>query len=150
MNAAQIMSTSRTELALLTGQTNKQLFQPKPVIKSEVLDQTEKVNFRKSQFPYQHQQQNYFEPNHPCSQFVKESELGSCHDEQLSYQGILPCNELMYSDKSNQTNRQYVSHDNIQVTTDSQQLLSSHVKKTELRNSMFQKTMSQDAAVARS
>ena len=56
----------------------------------------------------------------------------------------------MYSDKSNQTNRQYVSHDNIQVTTDSQQLLSSHVKKTELRNSMFQKTMSQDAAVARS
>ena len=103
-------------------------------------------NFRKSQFPYQHQQKNYFEPNHPCSQFVKESELGSCHDEQLSYQGILPCNELMYSDKSNQTNRQYVSHDNIQVTTDSQQLLSSHVKDTELMNSMFQRTMSQDAA----
>ena len=148
MNAAQILSTSRMEFALLTSQTTQQPLQPKSVIKSEVLDQTENVNIRKSHFPYQHQQQNYFEPNHRCSQFVKESELGSCRDEQLFNQEILPYDELMYSDKSNQTYRQYVSDNNIQVTMDSQQLLSSHVKKTELRNSMFQKTMSQDAAVA--
>ncbi|PUZ59198.1 hypothetical protein GQ55_4G021300 [Panicum hallii var. hallii] len=100
MNAAQILSTSRSEFALLTSQTTKQPLQPKPVIKAEVLDQTEK--------------------------FVKESELGSCRDEQLSKQGILPYNELMYSDKSNQAYRQYVSHNNIQRTM-SQDAAEQHV-----------------------
>ncbi|KAG2608387.1 hypothetical protein PVAP13_4NG316600 [Panicum virgatum] len=83
MNAAQILSTSRMEFALLTSQTTQQPLQPKSVIKSE---------------------------------FVKESELGSCRDEQLFNQEILPYDELMYSDKSNQTYRQYVSDNNIQRT----------------------------------
>ncbi|RCV23088.1 hypothetical protein SETIT_4G271400v2 [Setaria italica] len=151
MNAANTLPTSRMECALLTSQTTKQSLQPKPVIKAEVLDQTENVIFTKSQLPYQHQQQHYFEPNRPCSQFVKGSHLGSCCDEQLSNQGALPYNELMYSkatednDKSDQMYRQYVSHNNIQITSGSQQLLSSHAKNTELISSMFQRPMSQDA-----
>ncbi|CAL4966502.1 unnamed protein product [Urochloa decumbens] len=151
MNDANIFSTSRTECALLTSQTAKQSLQPKPVIKTEALDQTEKVTFRKLQLPYQHQQQHYFEPNRPCSQFVKEPHLGSSCDEQLSNQAVLPYNELMYpkatedNDNRDQPYRQYVSQNNIQITLDSQQF-SSHAKNNELMNSMFQRTMPQDAA----
>jgi E1A/CREB-binding protein len=151
MNAANTLPTSRMECTLHTSQTTKQPLQPKPVIKTEVLDQTENVIFSKSQLPYQHQQQHYFEPNRPYSQFVNEPHLGSYCDEQLSNQGALPYNELTYSkategnDKSDQMYRQYVSHNNIQITLGSQQLLSSHAKGTKLVNSIFQRPMSQDA-----
>ncbi|KAF8689726.1 hypothetical protein HU200_041676 [Digitaria exilis] len=151
MNADKILPTSSMESSWLTSQTTKQSFQPEPFIKAEVLDQTENKNTWKPLLPCQQvfQQQHYFEPNSPCSQFVKELQLGSYHDEHVSDQGVLPYNnELMYweatedTGKSEQTYRQYALHNNIQSPSDSQQLLSSHVKNT----IMFQRTMSQDAA----
>ena len=69
--------------------------------------------------------------------------ISFCHDEQLSNQGVLPYNELMYlkatedSDKSDHTYQQYVSDNNIHITSDSQQLLSSHMKNTGLVNVCF-------------
>jgi len=99
MDATNMLSTSRTKSALLTSQTTNQTLQPKPLIKSEVLDQTEKVNFRELQLPCKQifQEQHYFEPNHPCSLFVRECKLSSGRDEQILSQGVLPYNEPTYS-----------------------------------------------------
>ncbi|XP_062229754.1 probable histone acetyltransferase HAC-like 1 [Phragmites australis] len=146
-----------------TSHTTKKPFQPKPLIKAEVLDQKEKVNIRKSHLSYEQlQQQRQFKPNRPCSQFVqnqgilsrinslKQCQLGSGRDERLSDERVLPYNEPMYSkatedsDKRDQTSQQFVSKN-------SQQLLSPHVANTILTNKQFrddfcQRTMSQDAA----
>jgi len=140
---------------LSTSQTTKQSLQPQPLIKAEVFDQTEQVNFRKSQLLYQQifQPQHYFGPNRFCSQFVEEWQLGSGRDEQLSNHIVLPYNKQMYSkatednDKKDETYRQSVSHNiPIRATSDSQQLLSPHVQNTKLLNNMFQRIMPQDAA----
>lgn len=151
MDATNMLSTSRTKFALLTSQTTNQTLQPKPLIKSEVLDQTDKVNFRELQLPCKQifQEQHYFEPNRPCSLFVREWKLGSGRDEQISSQGVLPYNEPTYSkanegsDKIDHTSQQFVHHNiPIRVKSYSRQLFSPHVQNT----NMVQREMSEDAA----
>lgn len=156
MNAANMLSTSRTKSALLPNQTTNQTLQPKPLIKSEALDQTEKMNFSELQLPYKEifQEQHYFEPNHPCARFVRELKLDSDRDEQLSSKGVLPYNEPMYSktnedsDKRDHTSQQFGPHNiPIWVKSYSRQLFSPHVQNTKLMNkNMVQRTVSEDAA----
>ncbi|KAL6629803.1 hypothetical protein ACP70R_029568 [Stipagrostis hirtigluma subsp. patula] len=126
MSAANLHSRSRMNPMLVTNQLNMQSIQPQPQIKTEALDQTEKMNFQSSQLTHeqllrqQHpMQQHQVQPN---SQFVqnqyhlnqqqpnpqhqqamlrsnsfKQSQLASNHSIQLPEQGILPHNELISS-----------------------------------------------------
>ncbi|XP_062218154.1 probable histone acetyltransferase HAC-like 1 isoform X2 [Phragmites australis] len=125
-SAANLQSRSRINPMLVNNQLNIQSIQPQPQIKTEVLDQPEKVNFQSSQLTHeqllrqQHSiQQHQVQPN---SQFVqnqfhlnqqqpnpqhqqamlrsnsfKQSQLASSHSMQLSEQGGLPHNELISS-----------------------------------------------------
>jgi E1A/CREB-binding protein len=97
------------------------------------------------------QEQHYFEPNRPCSLFVREWKLSSGRDEQISSQGVLPYNnEPMYSkanedsDKIDHTSQEFVYHNiPIRVKSYSRQLFSPHVQNTKLmNNNMVQREMS--------
>ncbi|KAL5212444.1 hypothetical protein ABZP36_023291 [Zizania latifolia] len=127
MGATNLPSRSRMNSMLLTNQLNIQSIQPQPQIKTEVLDQPEKVNFQSSQLTHeqllrqqhsmqQHQMQlnsqfvqnqyhlNQQQPNSLHHQqsilrsnSLKQSQLSSSHSTQLSEQGALPHTELISS-----------------------------------------------------
>ncbi|KAM0890970.1 hypothetical protein ACQ4PT_026736 [Festuca glaucescens] len=126
MGAANFQSRSRMNSMLLTNQLNMQSIQAQPQIKSEVLDQSEKLNFQSSQLTQEQllrqqlsMQQQQVQPN---SQFVqnqyhlnqqlpnsqhqqamlrsnsfKQSQLNSSHSMQISEQGSLAHTELTSS-----------------------------------------------------
>jgi E1A/CREB-binding protein len=127
MSAANLQSRSRMNSMLVnTNQLNTQPIQSHPQIKTEVLDQSEKMNFQSSQLTHeqllrqQHSmQQHQVQPN---SQFVqnqyhlnqqqqnpqhqqsmlrsnsfKQSQLISSHSMQLSEQGAMPHTDLISS-----------------------------------------------------
>jgi E1A/CREB-binding protein len=126
LGAANFQSRSRMNSMLLTNQLNMQPIQAQPQIKTEVLDQSEKLNFQSSQLTQEQMlrqqlsmQQHQVQPN---SQFVqnqyhlnqqlpnsqhqqamlrsnsfKQSQLNTSHSMQMSEQGSLPHTELTSS-----------------------------------------------------
>ncbi|EEE56266.1 hypothetical protein OsJ_05304 [Oryza sativa Japonica Group] len=126
MGATNLPSRSRMNSMLHTNQLNMQSIQPQPQIKTEVLDQPEKMNFQSSQLTHeqlirqqhsmqQHQMQpssqfvqnqyhlNQQQPNSQHQQSIlrsnslKQPQLSSSHSMQLSEQGALPHTELISS-----------------------------------------------------
>jgi E1A/CREB-binding protein len=129
MSAANLQSRSRMNPMLVnTNQLNIQSIQSQPQIKTEVLDQSEKMNFQSSQLAHEQlprqnsMRQHQVQPN---SQFVqnqyhlnqqqqnaqhqqsmlrsnsfKQSQLVSSHSMQLSEQGALPHTDLISSQAS--------------------------------------------------
>lgn len=127
MGAANFQPRSRMNSMLLTNQINMQPIQGQPHIKTEVLDQSEKLDFQSSQLTQEQLlrqqisiQQHQVQPN---SQFLqnqyhlnqqlpnsqqhqqailrsnsfKQSQLNSSHSMQMSEQGSLPHTELISS-----------------------------------------------------
>ncbi|KAF7088568.1 hypothetical protein CFC21_091661 [Triticum aestivum] len=126
MGAANLQSRSRMNSMLLSNQLNMQSIQGQPQIKTEVLDQSEKLNFQPSQLSHEQllRQQLSMQQHQvqPSSQFVqnqyhlnqqipnsqhqqamlrsnsfKQSQLNSSHSMQVSEQGTLPHTELTSS-----------------------------------------------------
>lgn len=128
MNVANLQSRSRMNQMLVSNQLNIQSIQQQPQIKTEVLDQTEKVNFQSPQLTHDQLLRQHPMPQHqvqPNSQFVqnqyhinqqqpnpqhqqsmlrnnsfKQSQMVSTHSMQLPEQGTLPHTELVSSQAS--------------------------------------------------